>query len=159
MRKLDRRARRAFGMRWGRRAGLVCVGVLMISSSLVTEAFATFGSAPTPPTMSVSSATLAAPTGLSATVDCQLIVLLPQVHLNWTATTSSFATGYQVFRSGSSGGPYSLVSTITGIATTSFLNTGLALGGTYYYVVKATKGNWTSANSSQIGVTAPAICL
>jgi len=131
----------------------------MISSCLGAEAFGTFGSAPPAVTMSVSSATLAAPTGLSATVDCQLIVLLPEVHLNWTATTSSFADGYQVFRSGSSGGPYSLVSTITGIATTSFLNTGLVLGGTYYYVVKATKGNWTSANSSQIGVTAPAICL
>src|SRR5439155_24498382 len=99
MSALDRPARGLFGTRWGHRAGLLCLGVLMISSCLGAEAFGNFGpSAPAAPTMSLAAATLAAPTGLSASGGCALLIIGPQVSLDWNQTSSAFATGYQVLR-------------------------------------------------------------
>ena len=60
-----------------------------------------------------------------------------QVALNWTA--SSGATSYNIYRSTSSGGegstPYK-----TGVTTTSFTDTNLTNGTTYYYQVGAVNG-------------------
>ncbi len=82
------------------------------------------------------------PTGLTATAGAA------QVQLSWNASTG--ATGYNVKRSTTSGGPYTTVATI---ATTSFTNTGLTNGTTYFYVVSATNANGESANSSQVSAT------
>jgi len=60
------------------------------------------------------------------------------VGLTWTASTG--AVGYNLYRGTVSGGPYSLV-TGTPISTTSFTDTNVQSGQTYYYVV-------TSLNSS-----------
>ena len=67
-----------------------------------------------------------------------------QVALGWTASTG--ATGYNVKRSTASGGPYTTVSSST---TTSYTDTGLINGTTYYYVVSAVNAAGESANSSQ----------
>jgi endo-1,4-beta-xylanase len=83
-----------------------------------------------------------APTGLVATAGNA------QVQLSWNASTS--ATGYNVKRSTTSGGPYTTVATVTG---TSFTNTGLTNGTTYFFVVSATNANGESANSSQVPAT------
>ena len=56
-----------------------------------------------------------------------------QINLSWIA--SSNATIYNVKRSTTNGGPYAVVA--TGLTTTNFNNTGLAIGTTYYYVVSA----------------------
>jgi fibronectin type 3 domain-containing protein len=66
------------------------------------------------------------PTALTATAANQ------QITLSWTA--SSGATSYHVKRATVSGGPYSQVSAPT---SNGYLNTGLANGTTYYYVVSA----------------------
>ena len=66
-----------------------------------------------------------APTGLTATAGNS------QVALSWTASTG--ATSYNVLRSTVSGSGYASVA--TGIATTSYTNTGLTNGTTYYFVV------------------------
>jgi hypothetical protein len=84
----------------------------------------------------------AAPTGLSATTGNG------QVALSWTA--SSGATSYNVKRSTTSGGPYTTVASPT---TTSYVNTGLANGTTYYYVVSAVNTSGESPNSSQVSAT------
>jgi hypothetical protein len=69
-----------------------------------------------------------------------------EVSLSWTA--SSGATGYTVKRATTSGGPYTNVA--TGVTATSFTDTGLTNGTTYYYVVSAVNAAGESANSSQV---------
>ena len=85
----------------------------------------------------------APPTGLSATAGNA------QVTLTWNA--SSGATSYNARRSTTNGGPYTVIA--TNITTTSYTNTGLANGTTYYYVVSAVNASGESANSSQASAT------
>jgi len=88
----------------------------------------------------------AAPTNVTATAGNA------QVALTWSA--SSGATSYNVKRSTTSGGPYTTISSPT---TTSYTNTGLTNGTTYYYVVSAVNTAGESANSSQVSATPQAI--
>lgn len=71
-----------------------------------------------------------------------------QVSLAWNA--SAGAVDYRVKRGTASGGPYSVVATVT---TTSFNHTGLTNGQTGYYVVSARNGALESANSNQVQLT------
>jgi DNA-binding beta-propeller fold protein YncE/fibronectin type 3 domain-containing protein len=72
-----------------------------------------------------------------------------QVSLSWNA--SSGATSYNVKRSTTSGGPYSTIA--TGVASTSFLDTTVVNGTTYYYVVTAVNAAGESGNSNQASAT------
>ncbi|MEO5916425.1 MAG: cellulase family glycosylhydrolase [Luteolibacter sp.] len=71
-----------------------------------------------------------------------------QVGLTWSA--SSGATSYNVKRATVNGGPYTTITNVTG---TSFTNTGLANGTTYYYVVSAVNASGESTNSGQASAT------
>src|SRR4030095_6550930 len=71
-----------------------------------------------------------------------------QVSLAWIA--SSGATSYRVKRAMVSGGPYTTIASPT---TTSYTNTGLTNGTTYYFVVSAVNSSGESANSSQVSAT------
>jgi len=82
------------------------------------------------------------PTGLTATAGNA------QVQLSWNASTG--ATGYNVKRATTSGGPYTTVAAVT---STSFTNTGLTNGTTFFYVVSATNANGESANSGEVPAT------
>jgi fibronectin type 3 domain-containing protein len=84
----------------------------------------------------------ATPTGLTATASNA------QVSLTWAA--SSTATSYNVKRATTTGGPYTKISSPT---TTSFTDTGLTNGTTYFYVVSAVNSTGESANSAQAGAT------
>ena len=86
--------------------------------------------------------TPSAPTGLTATAGNQ------QVALTWNA--SSDATGYNVGRATTTGGPYTTISSPT---TTSYTDSTVTNGTTYYYVVAAVDSAGTSANSSQVSAT------
>ncbi len=70
--------------------------------------------------------------------------------LTWSAPYAGVPYGYNVKRSTVSGGPYTTVA--TGLATTSFQNSGLSPGTTYFYVVTATNSSGESANSAQLAV-------
>lgn len=94
----------------------------------------------------------ATPTGLTATAGNA------QVVLSWTA--SSGAVSYNVGRATVSGGPFTTISTSGAVTTTSYTNTSLTNGTTYYYVVSAVNAAGQSANSSQVSATplaAPAV--
>src|SRR5205823_1894812 len=71
-----------------------------------------------------------------------------QVGLSWSA--SSGATSYNVKRSTTSGGPYT---TVASPSTTSYTDTGLTNGTTYYYVVSAVNTAGESTNSGQVSAT------
>ncbi len=100
------------------------------------QATATPAAAPTTPTAPVP------PLNLTATGGNQ------QVSLAWTASTG--ATSYNVKRAATSGGPYTTVASPAG---TSYTDTALTNGTTYYYVVTAVSANGESANSNQASAT------
>ena len=93
-----------------------------------------------------------APSGLSATAASS-----SQINLSWTASTSSCAVTYSVFRSTTSGfTPSSSNQIASGVTSTFFSDTGLACNTTYFYVVKAANSGGTSAASSQTSATTQA---
>ena len=53
-----------------------------------------------------------------------------------------------MFRSTSSGGPYTQIATITPGTTTTYVDVVIGLG-TRYYVLQSYYGSWTSVNSNQ----------
>jgi cellulose 1,4-beta-cellobiosidase len=71
-----------------------------------------------------------------------------QVALSWS--TSLGATSYNVKRATASGGPYTVVASPT---STSYTDTGLTNGTTYYYVVSAVNSAGESGNSSEVNAT------
>jgi hypothetical protein len=84
----------------------------------------------------------AAPTGLTATAGNA------QVGLTWNA--SNGATSYHVKRTTTNGSGYAQIGAPT---TTNFLDSGLANGTTYYYVVTALNSAGESGNSNQASAT------
>lgn len=87
----------------------------------------------------------AAPTGLTATLSGSSDALL-----DWADNTETDLSHYNVYRSTTSGGPYTKLNA-SNITSSTYTNAGLSAGTTYYYVVRAvdTNGN-ESSNSSQI---------
>src|SRR5690606_30257303 len=88
----------------------------------------------------------AAPGGVSAAATSQTAT-----SVTWSA--SSGATSYKVFRSTTSGGPYTQVGTASG---TSFADSGLTCNTAYHYVVRASNGSCDSGNSAQASATTQA---
>src|SRR4051812_40717199 len=127
-------------------SAVAVLGAVAVLSGLptVTANFA----ASTSTTSSMTAYSLSAPTALGATGTST-------VSLSWTATTSGSATGTRVFRGTASGGPYTQIAQIAGLATTS--TTDSPGTGTFYYVVEAYYdgggANWTSPDSNQAAVT------
>jgi fibronectin type 3 domain-containing protein len=100
-------------------------------SAMSNEAFAT-PQVPAPPT----------PTGLSATGGNA------QVSLQWSASTG--ATSYNIYRSTSSGGETLYQS---GVNSTSYTDTGVTNGTTYYYKVTGVNAGGESGKSNEASAT------
>lgn len=97
-----------------------------------------------PPALSVDP-----PTNVKASYSSKTM----RATITWVAPATG-ANGYYVYRSTTSGGPYTQVGTVTSGNTTSFTDNGPFSPGTYYYVVKAYKVDksgmvYTSANSNE----------
>jgi len=108
---------------------------------------ATFTAPTTNPSNQVGTATLAAPSGVSATVQSNG----GTVRVAWTATSSAWASGHRVFRATSAAGPFSQIQQIAGLATVTYDDVPGV--GTFFYVVRgyynANGANWESVNSAQ----------
>jgi len=105
-------------------------------------------------TANAKTATLAAPTALTATV-----ASASQINLSWTDNTT-YETNYYVERAPTSTGPWTQIASL-GADVTSYSDTGLTTGTTYYYRVRAYDGtNYSSysntANATAITITASA---
>jgi fibronectin type 3 domain-containing protein len=82
----------------------------------------------------------------------------PECVITWNALTG--ATGYTVYRSDTADGTYTLKQTLTGSASTTWTDTGVTAGSTYYYKVAAVNDNgegpWSPAAS---GTPPPSVFL
>ncbi|HWX54029.1 MAG TPA: malectin domain-containing carbohydrate-binding protein [Verrucomicrobiae bacterium] len=115
----------------------------VVNQSLVSGIEITSGAACTAPST---------PSGLSATA-----ISSGQINLSWTASTSTCAVTYNIFRSTTSGFTPSGSNQVgSGVSGTSFSNTGLAPSTTYFYLVEATNSGGTSGASNQASATTPA---
>ncbi|HLH03496.1 MAG TPA: DUF4082 domain-containing protein [Bryobacteraceae bacterium] len=77
------------------------------------------------------------------------------VTLSWTASTSPNISGYKVYRAGVSGGPYALVSGSL-VSGTSYVDSNVVAGDTYYYVTTAVNSSGLeSAYSNQASAVVP----
>ncbi|MGP8155824.1 MAG: glycosyl hydrolase 115 family protein [Candidatus Acidiferrales bacterium] len=88
------------------------------------------------------------PTSLAATA-----VSTSQINLTWTASTTSGVT-YSIFSSTTSGfTPSSGNQIASGVTTTTYSNTGLTAGTTYYYLAEAIAYGISSSASNQASAT------
>jgi hypothetical protein len=96
---------------------------------------------------SVATELLDPPTGLGASATGATVTL------TWTASPDTGADGYQVLRAAASGGPYTLVSTVTPASTATTTDT--PGNGTWYYVLATVAGGapWSSPPSNEASVT------
>lgn len=117
---------------------------------LAGVAYASWSRSVTGGPISVTTATLDAPTSLAATVNCTRHVG-NTVGLTWTASTDKAITGYEIFRSTTSGSGYGSIGTVSGRTTTAYTDGTPALSTQYYYVVQASRSTWRSVNSGQAG--------
>jgi hypothetical protein len=96
-----------------------------------------------------SSGAPPAPTGLTAIAQKSP----GKIKLTWTQSSGPGITQNKVYRSTTgSGGPYTLRTTLS--ATTTYTDTGLTSGATYYYVVTAVNSGGESPYSNSVGATA-----
>lgn len=131
--------------------GNVRIGVLNAQNEVVPAANATTNRVYSLTSANIASAFLQvvpgnvppAPAGLTASAGNAQIVL------TWTA--ASGATGYNVKRSTTNGGPYANVA--TNVTGTTYTNTALTNGTTYYYVVTAVNASGESPVSTQASGT------
>ena len=135
------------------RAGFVLGFVIatVLTATLAQASFFRSDSA----SMQIATGQLAPPTSVSATPGCAG-TLNPRITLTWTATTSTFATGY-IIRRRLIGGIYATVATVSGRTTTTYTNSGLLGNTTYQYIVQAAYESWT-ADSTAVSATTPALC-
>jgi Fibronectin type III domain len=112
-----------------------------------------------PGTSAAASLTLAAPSDPDADGACSILVIGPAVDLTWTASPSSFATGYEVLRASTSSGPFVAVATVTGSSTVSYTDTGLAALTTYHYRIRSRSAAWASPATVSVSAKTPLLCL
>ena len=75
-----------------------------------------------------------------------------KVTLTWAASTTTGVT-YNVYRGTVSGGPYALLA--SGVTTTSYTDTSVQSGTTYYYVTSAVDSSGQSPYSNEVQVVIP----
>lgn len=124
------------------------------SSVSTTNFSATAGSS----TVTVPADTLQPPGTPSATYNCTLTVR--KITVNWTATPTTWATTYRVYRS-VNGGAYSSVTTVN-YGTNSWVDTAINGDTTYAYRLRSERTGWTwvsADTAASNSVTTPTLCL
>ena len=121
----------------GQRTGLAAgQGLLVVPAGNTLTAFAA-SPPPAPPSV---------PAGLRATAGNG------QVSLSWSPSSGSAPISYSVYR-GSASGSESPTPVVSGLTGTSYVDTGLANGTTYYYEVRASNSSGSSGFSAEASAT------
>lgn len=84
------------------------------------------------------------------------LVLDTAVTVTWAATSTTWASGYEVRSGTTSGGPYPNSSGV--VPGLSYTTPALGLG-TYYFVVHSAKESWRSAPTAQVSRTVIIVLL
>jgi hypothetical protein len=87
----------------------------------------------------------------SGLLSCTLAFVV-KPSFTWTATPDLYATGYDIYRSTTSGSGYVQIGTVAGRTNTTYTDTTVSALTTYYYVVRAHVAAWSSVNSNQVTV-------
>jgi hypothetical protein len=90
------------------------------------------------------------------TATCTSYEIGPEITLEWTDSTTSSVTGYEILRS-SDGSDYSVVGDVDAAATTYSDSSDLWFGTTYWYEVEALSPEG-SATSAPAQTTTPITC-
>lgn len=126
---------------------------------VASVASATFNAA-TVASVTYTSGALSPPSAPTTSNGPCTVLSSASIRVSWAASGSTWASGYEVLRSTSSGGPYSTIATVPGAGTVTYLNGSLPFSTTFHYVVRATKGSWHSAQTAQVSRTTPSfLCL
>lgn len=136
---------------------LAALVVLTVLAS-ATTAWAAFNDSTTA-SATYTSDTLSPPADLSAAAGTCTLGTSDRIVLSWKVTTSSWATGYEVARSTTAGGPYTVIATVSGVATVTYTNGPLAFSTTYYYAVRSMKSSWRSTDATASRTTRNTVCL
>lgn len=138
------------------RTAATVLGLLLSTFLVMSASDARFTSATANTGNSASAATMAAPTGVSASASA----VACRINVTWTMTTTTWATGYKVYRSGSTAGPFSLVGTTVGRMNQAYNDESASLKAAidYYYQVRSYYGNWLSPWSNSASATGPVVC-
>lgn len=120
-------------------------------------AFAAFSDRASTTGMDITSNTLAGPSTLTATGSCNG-PLAAKVALSWTATTSTYATGYVVARRNSGTVLFAEIASLTGQVTSGYTDTTVLTDTTYDYEVRAVFQQWTGS-SPTASATTPLLCV
>lgn len=89
---------------------------------------------------SLAADTLDPPTSFAATSGTSM-------SLDWAATVDTYAAGYRILRSATSGGPYTQIADLPGQGTINHIDSSAE--GTYYYLARAYFGNWLSVDTAE----------
>ncbi len=96
------------------------------------------------------------PSNVSASPACSATGDTAAADLSWSASTGETSISYDIYRSTTESGTYTLVGNSSG---TTYTDDNLSLGNTYYYKVAAENDIGTSAQSSDVSVTTSGSCV
>ena len=145
--------RRPRGRRLRRLAGLVVTAALLAGLTAPAGSTLALVTDTSSVTATLSADTLDPATNLrcSGLLTCTLAFVVKPT-FTWTATPDTYATGYHIYRSTTSGSGYVQIGSVVGRTTTTYTDTTVSALTTYYYVVRAHAAVWTSVNSNQVTV-------
>jgi hypothetical protein len=123
-------------------------------SATLNVTFAPASTGSLPGSVTVKSNATNSPASVTFTGTGAQAPVAHSVTLTWTASTSSVA-GYNVYRSQVSGGPYTKLDS-TAVTATSYVDSTVSAGQTYFYVVTSINSSGVeSADSAEVSATVP----
>ena len=140
----------------------VAISSLLAVAMLATAqvALAVFTHTATGGPLTLVTATLSPATGVTATqISCRTNKT-PEIEVSWTATSSTYASSYEVERAMASAGPYTSLASVA-IGKTSYTDKSASLGysTTYYYRVVTVYASWSAVSTVASVKTLDQLCL